>query len=252
MELNYAILIGVISAFSILLLIVSLKFLPSIGISPIAVISVFFTLILFTGIIACLYLISKLITKLDKEVNKIEEDVGIANTNASTALQTANAVSGIANQALTTSIAADANATTALQTANGVAGVANTALINSTTANTNASTALQTANAISGVAFSAFNTANTAINIANTAAQKVDEMKDDVDTLKDNVNKVEQDILIVSTEMIAANVKLDATKQAFNVIFDAINIEKYQGSSPEYFRYDETVQDLSLLEENPV
>jgi len=231
MELSYVILIGVIAAFSVLLLIISLKFLPSIGISPIAIISVFFTLILFTGIIACLYLLSKLVTKLDSSVEE--------------SLRTINVISETASSALNTASIADANATTALQTANGISGVANQALTNATTSLQNANTALQTANAISGVAFSAFNTANTAINVANNASDKVDTMKDDVDKLKD-------DVLVISTEMNAANVKLDATKQAFDVIFDAINIEKYQGSAPDFFRYDETIQVLTPPEENPV
>jgi hypothetical protein len=42
----------------------------------------------------------------------------------------------------------------------------------------------------------------------------------------------------------AADVKFNSIQQAFDVIFDAIDIEKYQGSAPDYFQYDATVQAL--------
>jgi hypothetical protein len=43
----------------------------------------------------------------------------------------------------------------------------------------------------------------------------------------------------------AADVKFNSIQQAFDVIFDAIDIEKYNGSAPDYFQYNATVQDLS-------
>jgi hypothetical protein len=43
----------------------------------------------------------------------------------------------------------------------------------------------------------------------------------------------------------AADIKFNSIQQAFDVIFDAIDIEKYQGSAPDFFQYDETVQDLA-------
>jgi hypothetical protein len=45
----------------------------------------------------------------------------------------------------------------------------------------------------------------------------------------------------------AADVKFNSIQQAFNVIFDAIDIEKYQGSAPDYFQYNGDVQDLAFI-----
>jgi hypothetical protein len=47
------------------------------------------------------------------------------------------------------------------------------------------------------------------------------------------------------TYQTAATTKFNSIQQAFDVIFDAIDIEKYQGSAPDYFQYDETVQTLA-------
>jgi hypothetical protein len=47
------------------------------------------------------------------------------------------------------------------------------------------------------------------------------------------------------TYQTAATTKFSAIQQAFDIIFDAIDLEKYQGSAPDYFQYDETVQDLT-------
>ena len=48
-----------------------------------------------------------------------------------------------------------------------------------------------------------------------------------------------------------ADVKFNAIQQAFDVIFASIDIEKYQGSAPDYFQYDATVQDLSSIGPSP-
>ena len=64
-----------------------------------------------------------------------------------------------------------------------------------------------------------------------------------------NSNNISSGISTEISECIAfqnsADVKFNAIQQAFDVIFDAIDIEKYQGSAPDYFQYDETVQDLT-------
>jgi hypothetical protein len=50
----------------------------------------------------------------------------------------------------------------------------------------------------------------------------------------------------------AATVKFNSIQQAFDVIFDAIDIEKYQDSAPDYFEYDATVQELSAPPAGPI
>jgi hypothetical protein len=60
----------------------------------------------------------------------------------------------------------------------------------------------------------------------------------DLTPIKNNVD-------LLNLNAAVNNTRFDAVKQAFNVVFDAIDIEKYPGSAPEYFKYNQTVQDLS-------
>jgi hypothetical protein len=48
-----------------------------------------------------------------------------------------------------------------------------------------------------------------------------------------------------------ATTKFSAIQQAFDIIFDAIDLEKYQGSAPDYFQYDATVQNLGATGSPP-
>jgi hypothetical protein len=60
-----------------------------------------------------------------------------------------------------------------------------------------------------------------------------------------DLTPINNNVALLNANAAANNIRFDAVKQAFNVVFDAIDIEKYHGSTPEYFKYNQTVQDLS-------
>ena len=61
-------------------------------------------------------------------------------------------------------------------------------------------------------------------------------------TINDISSGISTEIYECLTYQNTAGVKFNAIQQAFDVIFDAIDIEKYQGSAPDYFHYDATLQ----------
>lgn len=117
---------------------------------------------------------SEQVAAVDVAFVEVREIADTANTNSSTALDTANAIADTANNALITSDRAEAKADVAVTTAESVDLKATAALSNSETALTAATSAKATAEAIDGKATSALETANNADTTATTALTQVE------------------------------------------------------------------------------
>lgn len=154
--------------------------------------------LLFGGIIICLYLMNDLLTKLNKGVNEAES---VSNQ----ALNTANGIAATANQALVTANNADTHSTEALTTANGIAATANQALENATNANTMAVRADQTATAISSVAFSAFTNASQAFQESVLQNTKIEELQNDMIQVKNDMVQDKADVVQAKADIININ-----------------------------------------------
>lgn len=121
----------------------------------------------------------------------VDSSIASVNTNANTAISTANAASSTAttasnnaNSAVTTANTASSNASNAVTTANAASTSASTAL-------TNANNAVSTANSSNTTANTANTTANSALSAANTATSNVANLTTTVSTTISRVSSLE-------------------------------------------------------------
>lgn len=104
-------------------------------------------------------------------------DAATAKTNASTAVSTANSASASAANAVKTANAASSSAESAVETANSASSTASAASTTASKASTDAAAAVKTANTASSNASSAVKTANGAVTTANAASSTANAAK---------------------------------------------------------------------------